>query len=473
VVRRHAFAIAALLLFLASLAIRWPGVAMYDSVRQYDQALSGVYSDWHPPIMARGWALLLPIWPGTAPFFLIQMALWWGGLGLLATVLAGTARRGAAGLILLCGAFPLFLGWQTVILKDAQMAACLTAAVALHAAWSLRGRSVPKGVWGLIALLVAYATLVRGNAAFATVPLVLALAHWGGVRRWWVRAGLIIAGIVAVLAISPILNHKAMGAEASHNDRALPLWDIVAITHRAHLTNPPGITPALWAEMEKRGCYAPYFWNPYGEEQQCGAIGDALAFDPDAGGQLMRDWVRTVSAHPMAYALHRAAHLNTTLRFLVGRGERDAIPPVDSEPNDLGLGKRASLPGRALVWLAAMTSETPLGWPACWLAAGAALLWALGRADTAEARLARALILSALVMSGSFAVASIASDLRYHLWSMIAVALALVIGWTSAEPSRRKAAGAITLVVALVATAAHLFAAPVYVPLPPPKILAH
>lgn len=446
---------------------------MYDSVTQYEQALEGSYNDWHPPIMARTWALLLRVWPGTAPFFLIETALWWGGLGLLAAGLARKGRSGAAAAVLGIGAFPLFLGWMTVVLKDAQMAACLTMAVALYAGWALRGLPVPRWAAAAIALLLAYATLVRGNAAFATVPLGLALIDWGSTRRWWAKAALVLAGIGAVLAVSPILNHRVMRAVPNYNERSLPLYDIVAVAHRAHLANPPGITPAMWAQAERRGCYTPFYWNPYGDPALCGAIGDALAFDAGAGRTLMRDWAGIVVAHPIAYAAHRAAHFNASLRFLVGRGEPDAIPPVDPEPNPDGLGAPSTPGGRILVMLAKATNETPLGWPVCWLVAGAGLLWALGRAASPEAKLARGLILSALVMSGSFAVASIACDLRYHLWSMIAVALALAIGWSSADRKRLKAAAAATLAIALIALVARFTMAPIVIPKAPPPITGH
>ena len=87
-------ALAATVLCAASLALRWPGVAMYDSVSQFGQTLDGSYTDWHPPIMARTWALLNRLHAGTQPFFVLQFILWWGGLGLIA---AGLARRGRSG----------------------------------------------------------------------------------------------------------------------------------------------------------------------------------------------------------------------------------------------------------------------------------------------------------------------------------------------------------------------------------------
>ena len=88
-------------LLLASLATFWPGIAMYDSVVQYQQVLAGVFDDWHPPAMARLWALFGD--HGTAPMFVLQMVGYWAGLGLIAAALAGSARRGAGLAVLALG----------------------------------------------------------------------------------------------------------------------------------------------------------------------------------------------------------------------------------------------------------------------------------------------------------------------------------------------------------------------------------
>ncbi|MGQ7385828.1 hypothetical protein ACTGVI_12405, partial [Streptococcus suis] len=59
------------LLFLASIALFWPGYVQYDSLGQYRQALSGSYEDWHPPVMAHLWAAFGP--HGQAPMMLVQL----------------------------------------------------------------------------------------------------------------------------------------------------------------------------------------------------------------------------------------------------------------------------------------------------------------------------------------------------------------------------------------------------------------
>lgn len=466
--------IAAAALAAASLVARWPGVAMYDSVTQYQQALAGAYNDWHPPIMARTWALLARIHGGTAPFLLLQMVAWWGGFGLLAAALGRQARHGAAGLVLLVGAAPLWLGWATIVLKDAQMACCLVAATGIAAYWrplprdtaapdSPRRRALPRAAGAAIMLLLVYATLVRGNAPFATIPFGLALFGWGGVRRGLVRCGLLLLVLAAVLGLAGPINHRLLGAEPSHVARALPIYDLAGIAHFARQAAPPGVSPAAWAAAERRGCYTPFYWNPYGEPAQCGFVGDALAAADDRGDGIFGQWIGAVVRHPIAYARHRIGHLNANLRFWVGPGERDATPPAVSEKNLIGLGGHPSAAGLTLIALAAVMAASPLGWPFLWLAIAVALLWATARAPaTGQALLGRSLALSAALMSASFGLVSIASDLRYHLWSMVASALALVLLADARAVERRRAivAGAFVSLLLVVAILGHAGLAP-------------
>jgi hypothetical protein len=466
-------------LFLAGVAIRWPGVAMYDSVAQYRQVVEGAYSDWHPPIMARTWALLRHIAGGTAPFFLIQMVLWWGGFAGIAAALAARKRGIAATCVLAIGASPLLLGWATVVLKDAQMAACLVAATGIVAYHRLRGAPVPRLATAAVLVLIAYATLVRGNAAFGCAPFALALIGWGGVRGRAGRVALALGATLAILLVSPAINQRLLGAEASHPDRALPIYDLAGIGHFAGTAVLPGLPVEDWQRAETAHCYSSFFWNPYGEPAQCGFVGDRLAFDTGAGHDLTRAWVRTIAAHPLAYAMHRLVHLNVNLRLWTEPGERDALPPVDSEPNDFGIGAQAGPAARALIAAARWQVASPLGWPVTWLVLSLVLLWASVRRDDAQVRLGIALALSAACMSASYAIVSIASDLRYHLWSMLAAALALVllVDARALDRRRMRIGGAVLLAFVLVGTGARLgLASPVYAPQPayvPPPPAAH
>jgi hypothetical protein len=278
-----------------------------------------------------------------------------------------------------------------------------------------------------------------------------------------------VALIGAVLLFAPFFNNRILRAEHTGVEDALPLYDMAGIAHRAHLASLPGLDAQGWAIAEKKGCYTPFFWNPYGEDSQCGYVGDAVIFDHLDDRRMMLEWARLVAAHPLAYLQHRAAHLNSNLRFWVGAGEPEAVPPDSSEPNMYGLGAPPNPGGEALVDAASLMAASPLGWPVAWLVVAAGLLWAGAGLTDPQARLGRALALSALCMSASFAVVSIASDLRYHLWSMVAAALALVLLIDTRALHRRRGfiAGGVLLLVIVLGTIARLgAAAPIYVPLP-------
>ncbi|WP_245708381.1 hypothetical protein [Sphingomonas palmae] len=416
--------IVAALLALATLLVFAPGYAQYDTVAQFGQVLSGAFDDWHPPAMVQLWTWLHPLGRGTAPMFAVQVALYWTGLGLIAAALPDRWRQAG---VLALGTSPLFLGWQVVVLKDAQMIATALAATGLVAAFQLRGRPLPIAAVAIAALLLLYALLLRANAVFALAPMIAALAPTGGIVR---RAIITVAITAAVLAGSGTINHRLIGSAQSGVEKTQPLFDLAGIAARSDATSDTGLSPSQVAQLRQRRCVSPFFWDPLGEPSHCADVIAPLNALPSR--QLYVRLASAVLHHPLAYAEQRLSHWNVTERWLVPAGLPSAAPPTDDEPNDLGLVP----PGRtAAQWqrLAAALAETPLGWPIAWLAA--AVLLAVAIASTpvatligsARHRLALGLLASAIALEASFMFVSIASDLRYHLWPMLATGVAAFV----------------------------------------------
>jgi hypothetical protein len=496
--RRHAWA--AMLGAAGSLLLFWPGVAMYDTVAQYGQVLGGAYDDWHPPAMARLWSLLAPLGPGATPMLALQFALWWLGFGLLAascsnaasysrtTTLCsrtatlcsrtatlcsrtttscsreggspgphtppstGSTRHNNTGWLLLAlGAWPPFLGWMAVVLKDAQMAGALIAATGVVGWWRLRGRTIPPTAIAGAALLIAYATLIRANAVFATAPLAAMLVP-GKSAGWRTAAALL--GIAGTLALAPVVNHHLLDAAPSGVERTEAIYDLAGIATRVPPGSPAaGLSAAEAREVSARGCSRAYFWDPLGEPSRCNATVERLRNIPVA--TLYATLATAALRHPFAYAAHRLAHLNSTERWLVPLHWPGAAPPLRSEPNEVGLGHPGAA-ARGWQRIAGLLVETPFGWPVVWV-----VLAAAGLASAARASLAPALFASALGQEASFTMLSIASDWRYHLWPIVATAL----GWALlGRPSPRAARiGGTALLLVVVAG----LAARAVLPVPP------
>ncbi|WP_174296408.1 hypothetical protein [Sphingomonas bacterium] len=458
---------AAALLYAGSLAFFWPGIPLYDSVAQYSQAISNTYDDWHPPAMARLWAVLHAIFGGgTGPMLAVQMLAYWTGFGLFAGALVTTGRRWAGWALLVVAAWPPFLGWQAVVLKDAQLTGAMLAAAGLAGWWRLRHRQIPVAVWGGVVALLGYAVLVRANAVFAVVPMVVMLP-----RDWrpLVRLGVALAGIVAVLTLAGPINHGLLRANRSGVERTEAIYDLAGIAVRL----PEAIAPSVDAMFDRaalatliaRHCVKPFFWDPLGEPARCDSVVEPLRHVPP--GTLYMTLLRAILAHPFVYAAHRLAHLNSTDRWLVPAALPSAAPPFIGESNDLGL----TGPGPLTVGfqrLAGRLVDTPPAWPVGWIVVAAtAWLVALRRLRDPARDLALALATSALALEGSFVVLSIASDLRYHLWPMIAAAVAVLLlmdGKRVGEQHRWLTGGGVLTIVIAAAAVARLS-----LPAPPPS----
>ena len=425
----------------------WPGVAMYDTVAQYGQVLSGKVDDWHPPVMVRLWQLLHRLGPSTAPMFFLQTALYASGFALIVAALVrqGRWRAGVAAAILALS--PLLLGWQMVIVKDAQMLGALIAAFGIIADHRLTGRKTSAGAIAIVGLLLTYATLVRANAAFATVPLVMLVSP--GPRKMLARGMTAIVAILVVLGVSPLINHDLFGASSSGVAKTQPLFDLAAIAVAAPRASSP-FTSSERAQIAARHCVKNFFWDPIGDPTACGPITARLNGRNEA--DLYIELARSAGAHPLAYGMHRARHWNSTERWLVEPNLPDAAPPIEAEPNDLGLVTPSSPIAEAWQDAAGLEAATPLGWPIVWTLVGLLLLpGAWRRRSDPAGGLALALLASALTLEASFMVISIASDLRYHLWPMAASGLALILLGNDPRLRRREwivGAVALSLVIA-------------------------
>ncbi len=465
--RRRAIsaAIVAALLAAVSIGFFWPGIASYDSVVQYQQVLSGRFDDWHPPAMARLWALFHGLgWRGQAPLFVLQILLYWAGLALFAGALARRGQAIAGLVVLLLGLWPPILGWQIAVLKDGQVTGALAAAAGIAAWWRLDDRRLPLWAAALVLLLLGYATVVRFNAAFATVPLALGLL--GGLRwdRPLFHAVLVLAGVVALIGVLTPINQRLFAARPSGVERSLPLFDLAGIAHHAGPQAVPQVPAAMWRRAEARGCLTPILWDPIGDANACGYILDTL--QRAAPGKKLRDaWIEAIATHPLAYASHRIAHWNSEMRLWMPKTMPGTGPLAGSEPNRLGLAspKKRILGFQKLGY--ALASSTA-GAPILWLAVALGVLFCTWPARDGAGGVAVTLALSAILTELAFGVVGVASDYRYHSWAMLAAGLALLTATgTRIAPQRVLVALAGVVIVAAVVTLARWTLPPALPPL--------
>ncbi|WP_242183402.1 hypothetical protein [Sphingomonas sp. CARO-RG-8B-R24-01] len=459
--------VAALLMILGlaiEIAAFWPGIMTWDAIRQYGQAVTGRYDDWHPPAMNWLWRQLRFFAAGPAPMLILQSLLYWGGSLLLVLATMRRGRRGAAATILLLTLSPIAIVLVATILKDSLFAGALLMAAGLLAVSSVnsgvgseRGsapRAEPRAElaarWLRVVaamLLVAAATL-RFNAVPACLPLLVALAPaaW---RRTLPRlaATSVLAAVPLVLAL-PLAN-AALRAERSGVELSLVIYDLGGIGRFSHAdVFPPTGAPNPVAI--NRDCYSPISWDRYAwwGEAPC-AIGFATLRAPLMQGHGPYGWwAAALAQHPVAYGLHRLTHFDRNVRFWVRDSDLPGLS-LASDPNRWGYMVEPNGVQATIATLATASLATPLGWPACWIALAFGLvvlrpsLGTGGDRTTGAPMLAPALAWSALLYALSYLPLSVASEVRYHFWTMAAtgIAAALLLGQreTWAVPRWRRA----------------------------------
>lgn len=430
----------------------YPGIVDADSGYQYREFHGGVVGDWHPPAMTRLWQGLEAIGlTGSGPLLILHLALFWSGIALLAAALALRGRAWPAVAIIGCSLIPTVFGWMTVVIKDSSLTASLIAATGIVAWYGLAGRKVTVTARCGVAALLAYALLVRGNAVFAVLPLAGVLAGAAERRGWRGPATVALAAVAAMLA-TPAINHAVLRAEPDHAEHSLMVFDIAGIAHFAALPTLAGVSGARWADATRRGCYTPYTWDAFASGGACG-----WAYDKLDGGPIAGDWIAAIFAHPLAYARHRVAHWNATLRFVVPSGLDNAVSDAGSTPNPFGIGAPGSRAHWELKRIETLAAATPLGWPCVYFALALSVGFFAWRSPLGPLRtVTLALAASSATQFASFAVVSVASDMRYHHWAILAAALSAVLLVAMPGVSRRgyarvwAAPGAVAL-VALVA----------------------
>jgi hypothetical protein len=312
------------------------------------------------------------------------------------------------------------------VLKDCLMTGALLSAVGLFL-WRTEWGSKLLPIASIVLLLLA--TALRFNAFPATAPLIVALlpASWRRGRVRLLAASIAIS--LSLLAVQPVVN-RLLGAERTGVEYTQVIFDLAGITEHGGVNAFPRLDVSHPIAVNHR-CYSPEMWDSYSswdDPPNCpiNFVGVRKAFS-ETHQNPAAFWVYAVAAHPLAYAEHRWSHLLINLRLIAPKVNYLPAPDhsIDNEWNYI------FHPNPVQSWVnsaALIADRSPLGWPICWLAL------ALGILALAPSLPSRRLIvpisLSVIFYASSYAVISVASDLRYHLWTMVGtcVAATLVAG---------------------------------------------
>ena len=223
--------IGALLTYL----IFFPGLMSPDAYWQFQQAQTGHFNDWHPPIMAWLWSLINRFIPGPQGFFILIILLYWGGFGLICTHCShGTRKRFLAAVTL--PYLPFLINFAGTIGKDQFVFGCFLTSLGLILVRPRR-RASKVAAASAIVLLLLVGSLARYNSVLAAVPLVV-LWIWPDAPTerplTWLGRQLAVGGAVILLAwlgSSYAFNRYVVQPESAGIQNELFAWELVGLSH--------------------------------------------------------------------------------------------------------------------------------------------------------------------------------------------------------------------------------------------------
>ncbi len=397
----------------------YPGLLEPDSLEQFQQAQTGRFTDWHPPIMALLWRGLDALYFGPQPLFLLHLALFWSALALVGRALMSMGVRSAA-FVPLWGLAPWVVPLLGVLISDTALASAWLFATAVVLHQGARDKPANAIVLATAAAAFIYGALARANTILAAAPLVyFACAEWAPNKA---RLRFIAAATAPMLVLALAGAFNIVVATSEYPMGSLQVFDIAGISHRIGRN----LLPGAWSAQQSEAivhCYNPETWDVY-EEPLCARAAQQLETQNlwNASG-LTGAWLRAIVHHPGDYLAHRLDYANHFFRWL---GD---LPPgdidYDTEPSAPAAFAHRDNPIYDFYSDLAETNYVALR-PYFWLVLGLAigLLSALARPSKAK-QFSAALSLSAVIYLLFYIIVGVACDFRYALWSICATLTAL------------------------------------------------
>lgn len=302
----------------------YPGGMSADSEWQYSEAKFGGFTDFHPPIMAYLWSLLLELWLDRFSIQLFHAALFATGLGLLVSRFTRSWWQYAL-------AFWVIAAWPSILIQHAQpwkdggMVGALMLACGLIA-----GRR--DSLWrnGLILLALFYATAIRYNGVTPSLCLLWWLYNDRSSLDGWPRmtrsfaAAVLTAGLL--LVAGQLVNSWLTGSRTYAVERTAYIFDLSAISLASgdYLLPPHMRSRADSAALDAIRRHFNPIRVSHREEPRSLASHERKA---------LRDaWLSAIWRHPGAWLSHRWHLFLLTIGIGDGAYTAYAPPPV---PTDL------------------------------------------------------------------------------------------------------------------------------------------
>jgi hypothetical protein len=435
---------------ILSLAVNLPGHLSFDSVIQLAEGRTGLYGNWHPPVMSWLLGIADAIVPGAGLFVVFDTALLCGSMVTLLWLgpRAGWAAVAVAGFCVLTPQFLLYPGivWKDVLFANALTAGFVALAVAARFWTNARlrfGALAAAGVFLVLAVLTRQngmavapvAAIALGWIAAANMPgrrMVAALAYGGGSL-----AAVVLVVAAAIWALDLRVDSETSPATQFRLLQTYDLAGALARDPKLDLGQIDDDDPLLARLMRTD---AARLYTPERNDTLVNSARLQTALQNVDDATIPAQWRDFVRADPGLYLKIRWDAFRWLLFSPDGLACRPVYAGVSGPAQQmqiLGLAPRKDARDVALTAYADIFVGTPvLSHAAYAVVALALLILFLRRRAPADIAMAF-LLLAAFAFTASFFVISIACDYRYlYALDIATMAAGFYAATTSPRPLR-------------------------------------
>ena len=406
--------------FALSVVTAYPGYMTNDATYVHSYIEHWSLGDWQSPLMTILWWLIDPIAPGPGSMFLLTVALYWLGFGLIGYAVARRSLWLGILVQVLALTPPAFILlamiWRDVLFATIWL---LAAAIVYVAADWRRGRWPFQAI---ALLLVAFGILLRPNSIIAA-PLIAVYILWPDRFDWKRTALLYLPGLALGFGLIEAVYYGVLDVKREHPAHSLMMFDLGGITHFTGENQFPVTWNAQENALLTSKCYDPEHWDSYWTIKPCDFVMARIEGQEHIFGtpRLTEAWQRAVLAHPLAYLMHRATFLWT---FLAGSNLTLELFKL-TVPNATALGRNSLF--RVLIAVHDVLKATPLFRLGSWLLLALAIIaLAWRRRASRSGAFAIGVCASGAAYALSFFPLGVAADFRYGYWCVLAALAAIV-----------------------------------------------
>ncbi len=307
----------------------YPGTVANDSFDVLTEAAHHTIGNWHSPLLARFWQLILSTTSIKGIYVLIPLSMTCLGLYIIARNISKGLFTGLICILILF--IPPVFVFVTVALKDTYLASFifLISALMIDGAISDKKKTVSFYLYSVFILVCCF--YVRSNGCFIAVPLLVAIfMGWKAPIIYRYISCLVL--VLCVIVSTPLVDFKLLGARDDTPEFSLMLFDIGGVAKQTGVSTLPDIPGVPDQVSVFKIYYNPAQWDPLQKHFGSYFLGLKDLYvgkDPERFAQLKHDvrkaWITAIAQHPIAYLKHRLSHFN---RFIDYQGHRPAYRPI-------------------------------------------------------------------------------------------------------------------------------------------------